>query len=777
MASFRGFIAYPSNPSEIGRVIERANEQLKSDFGITDISTWRDNDIAGRVLIDPIRQEIASADFLVADITRLNFNVTYEIGLAIGLKKRVFLIRNSSITSNEELASDIGIYDTLGHVTYSNAKQLAEYVAQITDIEPIPFDPSKQNRLAPLYVLLPPVLTDDETRLLSRIKKARVKYRSFEPQEHGRLSLTRALDDVAQSFGVADPLLGSTRPEHEVHNQRAAFVAGLANGMNKSLLLLQRGNQPIPLDYRDFVSSFDDYSDIDQHVASFVPEITERLQSSDGVRSPSQDSQLAALDIGASAAENELEELREYYLETDQYRRCLRGEVQLVVGRKGSGKTALFTMIRNRVREDRENVVLDLKPEGYQLVKFKDSIVHLLEEGTREHTITAFWDYVLHLEICHKLLEKDKHRHFHDTQLNEAYGQLEKYYWTDQFVAEGDFAERMSELLSGIIESFRERHGSASEPVPLTTAEITEILYKHDIHRLRDLLHAYLELKKSLWILFDNVDKGWSSAGIDKEDILIVRCLLDALHNVKRGLSKRKVDSRAILFLRDDVYSNLIEATPDRGKIGWASADWQEADMLRELLRLRLVRNFNKNKLAFDDVWRQFCVSHISGEESSQYLIDRCLMRPRCLLDLFSACRTHAVNLRKRKIDENDIVEGLRRYSADLVQNISYEIRDIFPGARDALYELIGSRVRLTEEMLDCVFQRMHLKKSEMRKAEQLLLWYGILGIARDDENVSYIYNFNYDMRRLDAAKRKAPKDSKLFYVNPAFWLGLEIVN
>jgi ABC-type phosphonate transport system ATPase subunit len=43
--------------------------------------------------------------------------------------------------------------------------------------------------------------------------------------------------------------------------------------------------------------------------------------------------------------------------------------VNIVVGRKGAGKTALFIQIRDKIRSDKRNVVVDLKPEGYQLLK------------------------------------------------------------------------------------------------------------------------------------------------------------------------------------------------------------------------------------------------------------------------------------------------------------------------------------------------------------------------------------------------------------------------
>ena len=58
----------------------------------------------------------------------------------------------------------------------------------------------------------------------------------------------------------------------------------------------------------------------------------------------------------------------------------MRGEVRLVVGRKGSGKTAVFLQVRDKVWASRKHVVLDLKPDGYRLLKFKDRVSSFLRQ-------------------------------------------------------------------------------------------------------------------------------------------------------------------------------------------------------------------------------------------------------------------------------------------------------------------------------------------------------------------------------------------------------------
>src|SRR5690606_7045589 len=101
-----------------------------------------------------------------------------------------------------------------------------------------------------------------------------------------------------------------------------------------------------------------------------------------------------------------------------------RGEANIVVGRKGAGKSAIFLQIRDRERAKKDNIVLDLKPDGYKLIKFKETILSFLQEGTFQHTIMAFWEYVLLLEICYKILEKDRELHLRNHDIYAPYRKL-----------------------------------------------------------------------------------------------------------------------------------------------------------------------------------------------------------------------------------------------------------------------------------------------------------------------------------------------------------------
>jgi hypothetical protein len=410
-----GFVAYGSVPEMVGQTIDAALRLYSARQAAGRFASWRENDIAGRFLVTPILEHIATCQCLVADISTLNFNVTYEIGYSIGFGKRVILIKNKSVKSDEGELRRVGIFDTLGYLTYENSDDLYRILLELKDFTPLNVA-APLNSGAPVYLLQLPFNTDAQGRIIARIKRARIRFRSFDPAEQARLAAPEAIESVASSYGVVVPLAPKSMVDAPIHNLRAAFVAGLAHGMSRPLCLIQGGEEPVPLDYRDLVQSYRHPDQINEIIERFGLEVTDALQAQ-ARTGRAKAGLLASLDMGSSTAENEFVTLGEYYVQTDEFRRALRGEARVVVGRKGSGKTAVFAQVRDHIRSDQRQIVLDLKPEGYQLLKFKEQILDLLEEGTQEHTITAFWEYLLLLEAAYKILEKDRNVHLRDNEL------------------------------------------------------------------------------------------------------------------------------------------------------------------------------------------------------------------------------------------------------------------------------------------------------------------------------------------------------------------------
>ncbi|BFM09143.1 P-loop ATPase, Sll1717 family [Halioxenophilus aromaticivorans] len=765
----KGFFAYASNPSEIGQTIEAAvkSANMGSEFLV---ETWRALDIPGHFISEMVIEGIDNCDFLVADISVLNFNVTYEIAYAIGKGKRVFITKNSSIKESSPTIREVGIFDTLGFQTYQNSAELARHIGNACKVNPLKI-PNKINTKSPVYLMEGLHKTDWASRIVSRIKKARYLFRSFDPNEQPRLSANDAIGQVAQSHGVVVPLLSSNSVGAEVHNMRGAFVSGLSQGMEKALCMLQHQEEPVPLDYRDFVNFTYHPNDVNECIAEFAGKVAEAFQQETKEVVESEDTFLQSLDLGASSAENEMRTLENYYLKTDQFLRSLRGEVNIVVGRKGSGKSAIFLQVRDRERNKQGNIVLDLKPDGYKLIKFKELILTFLEEGTFQHTIMAFWEYVLLLEICYKILEKDREQHKHDHHLYEPYRKLAELYHAEGYETEGDFSERMGSLMENISTEYRSKHGD-QRGVRLNASKLTEMLYCHDVRELAKQVIEYMTHKETCWLLFDNIDKGWPTSGLEHEDLLIIRALIDATKKIERQFNKSNVNVNTIIFLRNDVFELLVKETSDRGKEASALLDWTDPDLLRELVRLRIISNEVNGDNSFQAIWPKICVSHYMGEESSQFLIDRSLMRPRFLLNLIGQCKSFAINLNHERILEDDIEKGLQAYSTDLLADVGYEIHDLENRVDDVLYAFIGCNPSLKKEEIMNILGEYGVEAEFQDKVFELLLWYGFLGIKIEDEE-KYIYQFNYSMKLMSGMIKKM--NNSLFCINPAFWPGLMI--
>ena len=60
---------------------------------------------------------------------------------------------------------------------------------------------------------------------------------------------------------------------------------------------------------------------------------------------------LTALRFGARVAEDEVDDLERYFVETDQWSRIFNDEVDIVYGPKGSGKSAIYALINKRINE------------------------------------------------------------------------------------------------------------------------------------------------------------------------------------------------------------------------------------------------------------------------------------------------------------------------------------------------------------------------------------------------------------------------------------------
>ena len=749
---------YPSDPAIIAGTIERGIQELRRIAPASRWLSWKDLGVSGQIIFCQICKALRFTQRVIADVTTLNFNLLFEIGHAIGLGLPVLPVRDTSYVKDEKVFDELGLLDTIGYIDFQNSETLVAGISNRMDAAPLIFQKLSANKEQPLYLVRSYVHNEGMVKLMSSLKKSGLRFRAFDPKETPRLSLHEAAKQVTSSFGVIVHLVAPERVGALSHNSRCAFVAGLAMALGKNVLMLQETDVPQPIDYRDVVQSYSHPGQVPDILIPLIREVVETLQESRFVPTALPLKPLEKLDLGDLAAENEIKALRSYFVPTGEYNEAKRGHARLVVGRKGAGKTAIFYGIRSAYKPSLSHLVLDLKPEGHQFIKLREAVLSELSPGLQQHVLTAFWNYLLLQEIAHKIVHEEEKISYRNARLRPAYLKVREAYGTPNQLEQGDFSERLLQLVDDIVAR------RMDIPSIVGTPEVSDLIYKKDIRPLNDALAEYLALKESVWLLVDNLDKGWPVFAIKREDILILRSLLEGTRKLQRQLESREVEFHAVIFIRNDIYQHLVVEGPDRGKDTAVLLDWSDPEVFKEIIRRRIILSAEVEG-SFEELWPLFFATHVAGEDSFSYVVRHTLMRPREVLSFLRDCLDVAVNRGHDKVAEEDILQAETAYSDDALQDISLELRDVNPDYPDILYAFIGAPTILSRNQVDALLRAGGVPPDQIEKMLDFLLWFGFLGVYVHLDEEHYSYQFQHNLAKM----QNELKRSEGFCVHPAF--------
>ena len=679
----RAIFLYPAEPHGIAQTIEAAVVQLRKYAAVQQWRTWRDFQSTGQLVFCTICKHMRFADCVVADVTTLNFNLLFEIGFAVGLGLPIIPVRDTTFLRDKTSFEELGILDVIGYVDFQNSQGLVAELEKRIPSSAIPTPPTQINLEASIYVIKSPIDTEGAVRLMSALKKSTVRFRSYDPIETPRLALQEARRQIGASLAVVAHLLSPERKDALVHNARCAFVAGIAMATGKLVLLLQEGHARQPIDYRDVVSEYQNPDQIGHLLEPLLLKVVFQLQDTRVRTVKAPEKLLERLDLGDVAAENEIRALRSYFVRTAQFFEAKRANARMVIGRKGSGKTAIFYSVRDGIGHRRSHLVLDLKPEGHQFTKLREFVLSHMSDGYQEHTLAAFWNYILICELAHKVLYTEESWARHDGQTFLKWKKLSETYAPHSESGGGDFSERLLRKVAQISASYSAKSGG------LNGTELTTALFGSDIRELDDAVADYVQTKESILILIDNLDKGWPTRGASSEDVLILRTLLEATRKLQRQFDNRSIPFHCLVFIRNDIYEHLIEEIPDKGKDTAIILDYDDAEFFKQMVLQRIRSNVSISG-SFDQVWATIFPTHIGTYDAFSYIIDRTLMRPRDLLNFLHRSVEVAINRGHDRVLQEDILKAEAIYSEDILKSVSFEIRDVFPSVRNPLYGFLG---------------------------------------------------------------------------------------
>ncbi len=763
----RGVFLYPSEPTFIAQAIEGAVAVLRHGDSKHVWRTWREFAPQGQLVFCEICRRIRFTDVVFADVTSLNFNVLFEIGVAVGLDVPVVPLRDASYERDKSSFEALGLIDTIGYVDFRNSAELARKVTEYGG-KRSPGPTVSLNSRQPLYVVKGPLETEGELRLMALLKRSSLRFRAFDSKETPRLSLHEARRQISASHGLVAHLIDPNRTGARVHNARCALLAGIATAQGKGVLLFQEGTATQPIDYRDLVVEYGDPAKLEQYLEPFVRRVVGLLQDDEGTTVARPSTSLEKINLGDVAAENEIVALKSYFVRTAQYHEAKRGVARLVTGRKGAGKTAMFYAVRHSIPESHAHLVLDLKPEGYQFSKLRELVLDELKLGLQEHTMVAFWEYLVLCEIAQKIVDRDFSWAQYDPTRRERYRAVKAANARHSRTESGDFSERLLWQIDSLVDRFAARGEDDVE-----SHAFTNELYRSEIRELEAVLAPYLKEKQSVWLLVDNLDKGWPTRGAAPADILIIRALLDSTRKLQRQFSQRGLDLNVLVFLRNDIYDLLVRSTSDRGKDTQISLDWSDPEVFREVVRQRLV-SATGEPASFNDAWRRVFDPNVGLRDSFSYVLERTLMRPRDLLSFLHRALETSINRGHDRVSEEDLKAAERAYSEDMLLATTFELKDIYTDYGSLLYAFSRKPSKLSaEDLREIVGREVGVERAD--GVVEMLLWFCFLGVLEQGAiEPQFAYQVRYNVEKLVLASKRAGSG---FAIHPAYHRALEVAD
>ena len=472
--------------------------------------------------------------------------------------------------------------------------------------------------------------------------------------------------------------------------------------------------------------------------------------------------------LGVARAEADNDMLSRAFIETSDFR-ALRNtdDFNFVVGRRGTGKTALFLRSLEEFKNDRKIFTHRLKPEEHDSLALL-SLLRRLGDGVEYREIRAItrilWRGSILLCVAKDLCGHWKYRSNIDANWLKDYTDERKDLLTLNEI------QRCVTLLEQLTTSTR-----SLEALP---GEIAAAL---NISRLEQEVRKGLESVNMRSIFFfDGLDEGWlpdsTSTGV-----------IGGLASTVADFKDHELSVHGVLFVRDNIFRSLAAFDTDFSRHIEGSTlrlHWSEESLLNFIAsRLRVVLDMsdveNNNR-----VWNRFAHRELKNREGFRACLKYTLYRPRDVLVLLNGAAVHASRGGRSEIVQEDIDARSKQISRDRFADLLKEYETVFPGLGIIAGSFAGSDAF---QSLESVRQRLDDMLSQENYSTPQSSDLAILGTSSGLIDALYSVGFlgleNLVTRTVrfchDGALSSisATEGSRRVAIHPCYWRALDVTD
>jgi hypothetical protein len=428
----------------------------------------------------------------------------------------------------------------------------------------------------------------------------------------------------------------------------------------------------------------------------------------------------ANFELGAPDAEAD-RRLASYFVKTPYVESALHLRRSLYLGRKGAGKSALFTQLARLIREAGfvDTKVLLITPDQYSwsaLREYKEA--GLLPEQAHANA----WKFTLAIEIAAAFaaIPQDS---LDSPEANAALKRLKQFVHQNYGDVTPSVTSTVAQLLRGI-KSFNLSAFGFSAGLSRSTEE--QMLTPQIIEAILGAIWIIAQ-RIGVVVALDKLDDSWEGSEQSKQ--LLIGLLKAAKEFNDRFKGESPESGIAVLvFLRADIYEGLQFDDKDKHRATEENIVWT-ADLLREMVTERLPGGVIADEL--------FEPGEMRGSiQPFNYIVKRTFLRPREVLQFLQECIRRAGSTAS-VITKEQVREAEDKYSSWKVEDLKQEYRRLYPDF-DAILESLRQgmhRYDSFEELENHIKERIPKLAEErgVRRIIELLFNASAIGVRLGD--------------------------------------------
>lgn len=441
-----------------------------------------------------------------------------------------------------------------------------------------------------------------------------------------------------------------------------------------------------------------------------------------------------------------------YFFHVNEAEEIISGDKFYVIGRKGSGKSAISQYLLN-LNKVSAYEGYNIFTEQLTFKNFPFNELYALENDkyTRPNQYITIWKYIIYSCVCRQMVRNQSIK-------AELRNILEKLYPPIDI-------KSLSRMINGwTLDSFGASvMGNGMDVSIERISGFDKLSWMEKTNILEEIIDEYID-DAHYFIIFDELDEDYRYFETEKERdqyIYLITSLFKAVQDIKSYFKDRKRVICPVVFLRDDIY--LLIKDTDKNKWGdfKISLEWDEAKLM-SMLAFRISRAMDQNGeiMSFDTAWHSIFTNEtikLGGNAKKRvpifkYITLSTQLRPRDFIKYLQVCAERTLQNGGKLITAETVKfvdKGFSNYLKDeMVDEAHAQLPDI-----QVIFSII-SQIRKWAFTIE-EFKKTYLEYYKKRTVTngnvdhvlQLLFDFSIIGNRPKNRSISFFRYNNPEAR------------------------------